>query len=143
MGSWQCCYPLTRGSQLPPDRHSTHVLGTIPPDNQRYPQPAQLLSNIYGNTFVLHWRFLGFDLDCPLFLSNMFCQIPSEISFIHSSSVTQQAPSSLAMVTDSRSFSVPSPPFPHVPVSPSPTVAPALQVSLWIPGRLNSCLSAP
>lgn len=84
--------PLTRGSQFPPDQHSTQVLGNIPPDNQRYPQPAQPLSNIYGNMFVLHWRFLGSDLDRPLFLSNMFCQIPSEISFIHSSSITQQAP---------------------------------------------------
>lgn len=38
--------------------------------------------------FVLRWRFLGSDLDRPLFLSNMFCQFPSEISFIHSSSFT-------------------------------------------------------
>lgn len=57
---------------------------------QRYPQPTRL-SHVYGNTFTLCWRFLGSDLGRPLFLSNMFRQIPSEISFIHSSSLTQWA----------------------------------------------------
>lgn len=53
------------------------------------------LSNIYGNMFALCWKFVGSDLDHPFFLSNMFCQIPSEISFIHSSSFSQQHPSLL------------------------------------------------
>lgn len=50
------------------------------------------LSNIYGNMFALHWKFFSSDLDHPLFLSNMFFQIPSENSFIHNSSLTQHAP---------------------------------------------------
>lgn len=73
--------------------------------------------------FALHWRFLGSDLDRPLFLSNMFCQIPSEISFIHSSSLTQRAPHHAGDHHRFMAFLCPFPcfpPCPHVPLVPAP-----------------------
>jgi len=62
------------------------------------------LSNIYGNMFALCWRFVGSDLDHPFFLSNRFWQIPSEISFIHSSSFPQQHPALLPVPSNARHF---------------------------------------
>lgn len=103
---------------------------TVPPARQRHPQPSWLTSNIYGNPFVLRWRFLGSDLHRPLFLSKMFCQI--QISFIPSSSLTQRAPTS--PLTHS------TPCFPHMPRS-QPQGDPSPAESLWIPGRLSCCLS--
>lgn len=103
-GSGQCC-PPSQGLLAPP---------TVPPDKQRHPQPSWLPSNIYGNLFVLCWKFLGSDLGRPLFLSKMSCQIHSEISFIPSSSLTQRAPTSPVI----HSTSLPPPllsPHPQIP----------------------------
>lgn len=111
--------PGAPGSPSPEQHPGT---STVPPDTQRQPQPPQPLSNIYGNTFALHWRFLGSDLDHSLFLSNMFCQIPSEISFIHSSSLTQQAPHLAGDYHQPTAFLCPLfcfPPCPHGPQGPA------------------------
>lgn len=105
---------------------------TAPPDRQRHPQPSWLPSNIYGNLFVLRWRFLGSDLDRPLLLSKMSCQIHSEISFIPSSSLTQRAPTSPVIPSTSLPPPLPSP-HPQIPApvrsQPSRTPCASLQGS--------------
>lgn len=62
------------------------------------------LSNMYRNIFALCWRFVCSDLDHPFFLSNRFYQIPSEISFIHNSSFSQQHPTLLPVPSCARRF---------------------------------------
>lgn len=131
--------PPSQGLLAPPAQHPG--TSTLPPDMQRYPQPPQTLSDIYGNTFALCWRFLGSDLDHPSFLSNMFCQIPSAISFIHSSSLTGGHPTLPVTTINSRRFSALSSAFPMSPgpPGPSPGVAPAQQVSVD-PSRVQQLL---
>lgn len=136
--------PLSRASQLTPAQHSTHVPGTVPPDKQRYPQPAQPLSNIYGNMFCAALEILGLWPWSP-FVSVKYVLLNPFWNLIYSQQLLNPADTPPRWRSPPiHGVSLPLPllsPMSPCPPGPSPGVAPAQQVSLWIPGGLSSCLS--